>query len=277
MDGLDGYKLDPVQRLQRDIRTSAAVLGPREARYLVDTYYAMQEDRIADDNQVRALVNSAEPHAVLAWLANQHSTLEKQIAGALKVYAEAHPVGRWAMSICGIGPIISAGLLAHIDIQRCPTVGHIWRFAGLDPTTRWEKGQKRPHNAKLKVVCWKAGESFVKVKHRPDDVYGKVYAERKALEEERNAAGLYADQAAAVLAAKRIGKDTEARKHYEAGRLPPAHIHARAKRYAVKLFLSHWHHVAWEAATGSPPPKPYVLAHLRHAHYIAPPNWPMRD
>lgn len=276
---MDGLTLDPVMRLTRDLRSGAATLGDREARYLVDTYYAMQEDRIADDNQVRSLASAEEPHALISWLADQHRVLEKQIAGALEVYAKSHIVGRWAMSICGIGPIISAGLLAHIypTVHRSPTAGRIWRFAGLDPTLEWRKGQKRPFNAKLKVVCWKAGESFVKVKGRDNDVYGKLYEARKALEQQRNDEGRYAEQAAEVLRRKNIGKDTEAYKHYSAGRLPPAHIHARAKRYAVKIFLSHWHHVAYEVATSSKPPVPFPIAHLGHAHYIGPPNWPMQD
>ena len=69
--------------------------------------------------------------------------------------------------------------------------------------------------------------------------------------------------------------ETDARKHLEAGKLPPAQLHARAKRYAVKLFLAHWQHVAWEIRFGEAPPKPYALTQLQHAHYIAPPNWPM--
>ena len=139
----------------------------------------------------------------------------------------------------------------------------------------WGKGEKRPWNARLKVVCWKAGESFVKVQNNDRDIYGTVYAERKALEQARNAEGLFADQAAAMLERKRIGKDTEAYKWYSQGMLPPAHIHARSTRYAVKLFLAHWHHVAYETEYAEEPPKPYVLTQLDHAHYIAPPNWPM--
>ena len=58
--------------------------------------------------------------------------------------------------------------------------------------------------------------------------------------------------------------------------LPPAHIHARAKRYAVKLFLSHWHHVAYMIEyDGQEPPKPYILNQDGHTHFLAPPNWPM--
>lgn len=269
--------LTPVARMTRDIRNAAATLGRTEARFLVDAYYAMQKDRIADENQERALSSVGEPHTVLAWLADQSETLEKQVAGALQKYAEADPVGRWSMSIVGIGPIIAAGLLAHIDIEKAPTAGHIWRFAGLDPSQEWGKGQRRPWNASLKVLAWKAGESFVKTKGHPRSVYGPVYEARKALEAERNERGDYADQAAAELARRTYGKDTEAFKHYSAGRLPPARVHARARRYAVKLFLSHWQHVAWEARFGEAPPKPYVLTHLGHAHYVSPPNWPMDD
>jgi len=59
-----------------------------------------------------------------------------------------------------------------------------------------------------------------------------------------------------------------------AGKLPPAHIHARAKRWAVKIFLAHWHHVAYMIEYKKAPPKPYSLEHLGHVHMIEVPNWP---
>ena len=95
-------------------------------------------------------------------------------------------------------------------------------------------------------------------------------------EQERNELGLFKDQAERKLETTRIGKDTEAFKWYSQGMLPPAHIQSRAKRYAVKLFLAHWHHVAYEDHYGTQPPKPYVIEHGGHVHYIAPPNWPMQ-
>lgn len=242
--------MEPVARLTRDIRNGAATLGRNEARFLVDSYYAMQKDRIADNNQERALDEAGEPHAVLGWLANQHSTLERQIARALGAYADADPVGVWSQSIPGIGPIIAAGLLAHIDIEKAPTAGHIWRFAGLDPSVKWEKKTQRPWNAKLKVLAWKAGESFVKVSSNDKDIYGKVYRERKEYEIARNDRGDNAETAARILTEKKFGADTDARKHLEAGRLPPAQLHARAKRYAVKLFLAHWQHAELERLLG---------------------------
>jgi hypothetical protein len=200
--------------------------------------------------------------------------MEGQVKRALDAYTTQQEVGRWSKTVVGIGPILAAGLIAHIDIEKAPTVGHIWRFAGLDPTVTWEKGQKRPWNATLKTLCWKIGESFVKVSGHDEDVYGKLYLERKAFEQARNVAGELADQAARKLERFKIGKDTDAYKAYVQGLLPPAHIHARAKRWAVKLFLSHWHHVAYVARYKEAPPKPFILTvEGGHAHYIPPPAW----
>ena len=267
--------LEPVRRLSRDLVEAAATMTAEEARYLVDAYYIWQEDRKRTNNQVRALGEGAEPHSVIRWAADQADVLENQVKRALDRYTDSRVPGRWAKSIVGIGPIIAAGLLAHIDITKAPTVGHIWRFAGLDPTVTWDKHAKRPWNASLKTLCWKIGESFVKVSNRDDDVYGHVYQDRKLYEQARNERGELAEQAAAKLQRFKIGKDTEAYKAYSAGRLPPAHIHARAKRYATKLFLAHYFTVAYETEYGRPPPKPYVIEHLGHVNYIAPPNWPM--
>lgn len=268
--------LEPIERLNRDLVRAMSDIGVDEARYLVDSYYQIQDYRKASNNQGRALEKSEEPHAVVGWLGSQMDAVEGQLKRALGEWASQQPAGVWAQSIVGIGPVLSAGLLAHIDIVKAPTVGHIWRFAGLDPTVKWDKGQKRPWNAALKVLCWKIGESFVKVSGNERNVYGKVYLARKARETEMNDALAFSDQAERKLATTRIGKDTEAYKAYSVGKLPPAHIHARAERYATKLFLAHFHHVAYETAFGIPPPKPYMIEHGGHAHFIAPPNWPMK-
>jgi hypothetical protein len=252
-----------VTRLTRDLAKAARTLTDDEARYLVDAYYIMQEDRKRSDNQVRALGEGAEPNSVIAWLAEQSSTLEKQIARALDNYTNGHPMGAWMREVTGIGPVISAGLLAHIDIEKAPTVGHIWRYCGLDPTSKWEKGQKRPHNAALKRLCWLIGESFVKVKANESDVYGKLYDTRKKYEQERNERWDYAEQAAAMLKSR----PTHAQKAiYATGKLPDGHIHMRAKRYAVKQFLSDMHGAWYRQQFGKEPPLPYPIAILKHAH-----------
>lgn len=268
--------LTPLIKLKRDVRDAAKTLGRDEARFLVDLYYQLQEHRIAQAGQTRSLVTSGEPHESLVWFSTQMEALERQAKSVLDAYSGAEPLGQWARGIVGIGPVLAAGLLAHIELEKAPTYGHIWSFAGLNPTVKWEKGEKRPWNAALKVLCWKIGESFVKVSGHEDDVYGHVYAEVKAKYQAENEAGKYADAAARALSEKRIGKATEAYKAYSVGKLPPAHIHARAKRYAVKLFLSHYWEVGRKLA-GLPVPDPYPIAHLGHAHKFAAPGFPVGE
>lgn len=265
-----------IERLTHSALKDAARMGKQDLRYLVDMYYQVQDFRIQAAAQRRASSDESTPgkESLLTWVLSSLQQIEHTIQRGLDAYTDQYDLSRWAKSIVGIGPVLAAGLMAHIDIEKAPTVGHIWAFAGLDPTERWEPGQVRPWNARLKVLTWKLGESFVKVQNHPKDVYGKVYAARKAEEAAKNAQGAYAEQAKEKLARYRIGKDTEAYKWYSQGKLPPGHLHARAKRYAVKLFLAHYHHVAYELQYGKAPPKPYILTQPGHTHFIAPPNWP---
>lgn len=265
-------ELQPIQRLSRDLRTAAKTLSTQEARYLVDSYYTIQDYRIQSANQIRAMGESEEPCSVIQWQFDQMAALENQIKAALDKWSNEQPLGRWARSIPGIGPVLAAGLLAHINIDGRNSVGQLWAFAGLDPTRTWGKGEKRPHNARLKVLCWKIGESFVKVSSNDADIYGKVYQQRKQYEAEKNERSEYAEQAAAMLTKKRFGDDTKAKAFYQAGKLPPGHIHARAKRYAVKLFLAHYFEVAYRLQYGTEPPMPYPIAVLGHKDYIPAPN-----
>src|SRR5258705_7884994 len=151
-----------VEKLRKDVRAAAADLQDEEVRYLVDAYYIMQDDRKRARNQERAYTKAQDgevekPSGILSWLAGNSERLEDEIKTVLDVYSENHPIGLWMKANIGIGPVIAAGLLAHISVEETPTVGHIWRFAGLDPTQKWEKGKKRPWNAALRTLCWKVG------------------------------------------------------------------------------------------------------------------------
>ena len=289
----NGYVGDPISRLSRDLREAAATLSIEEARYLVDLYYQMQEERKGAYNALGSIARICEtcgqphkkttqydheqmvaPHATLQAIAAQFETIEKNVRAALAVYAEEQPLGGWLLSIRGIGPVLAAGLLAHIDITKAATAGAIWRFAGLDPTSKWEPGKKRPWNAALKTLCWKLGQSFMKSRAQADgsvSFYGAIYEARKEYENTRNERGANAPLAATLL--PKFAKTTDAYKHLSEGKLPPAHIDARARRYAVKLFLAHYHEVAYRLHYGKMPPKPYVLEHVAgHTHKIEPPN-----
>ena len=264
--------VETMKRLAKsDAVAAASEIGINEARFLVDQYYMIQHNRITAANQFRSITRSGEPAFFQGWLGESMESVEISIKKILDAYSDMQPVGKWARSICGIGPVIASGLISHIDIEKAPTVGHIWRFAGLDPTSVWNKGEKRPWNASLKRLCWIIGESFVKVQGNENDVYGAVFRARKDLEIERNEAGAYAEQAAAILKKKKFA-DNITRKIYETGKLPPAHIHARARRYAVKLFLSHLHDFWYREHFGKAPPLPYPISKLGHVHMIERPS-----
>jgi hypothetical protein len=262
---------EAIQKLSRDLRNAAKLMGISEARYFVGAYYDLQDYRIASGNQQRKLLEGEEPSELIGWLNSNMDVLEVQIKGMLDKWSAAQHMGAWAREVCGIGPVIAAGLLAHIDIAKAPTVGHIWRFAGLDPTSKWTKGEKRPWNASLKRLCWLIGESFVKVSGNEKDVYGKLYQKRKEYEKQKNDTGQLASFAADRLAQDKARKnkmDPGLRALLETGKLPDAALHERAKRWAVKLFLAHWFEEAYRHHHGKEPPRPYPIEHLGHAHII---------
>ena len=345
------------EKLSKDLKLAAATLSPHEARFLVDYYYTAQESRKRTANQIRALSESGEPNQLIRWLFGNVKYLEKAIAGALTKYAESQPLGQWCLAQRGIAGIITAGLLAHIDLAKAPTCGHIWSFAGITGHDEWigaakakeivgtsnpdncfdticaKAGQKpesvrkriefikdgempekiskdlmtkalsmRPWNARLKTLLWKLGESFMKVSNHPESFYGHIYLERKAFEWQNNVAGRLSMQAVEKMKTSPVGKSTSAYnwlagcydadeinvliesglpvidwkpEKLDAGKglpmLPPAHIGQRAKRFAVKLFLSHYHEVG-RGLMGLPVPTPYVFAHKGHVHRIPPPT-----
>ncbi len=274
------------ERLSRDLRNASRILTAEEARYLVDLYYKMQKQRIATGNTVAAIARDArkegrepEPNLLLSFFHNQEEALEGQIKASLDRYSLSQPWGKWMRAVHGIGPVIASGFLAHFDIEKAPTAGHMLRFAGQDPTSKWEKGQKKPWNSDLKVICWHAGNSFIKFRGSKKDMYGKLYDTRKNYELIRNSSGELAEQAKGYLERFNFSRDTVAKSFYEKGMLPPGHIHARVRKWIVRLFISHMHDVGYFIHYGNTGPRPYANEYLRellieklgHAHIVAPP------
>ena len=241
-----------------------------ELRLLVSNYYQVQTMRKRMDMQLRHLgdrqmlgISLQGPEIFSGW--------ESSLAKEFKHIMRDDPVACWAMAQRGIGHIITAGLLAHIDIERAPTVGHIWRFAGLVPKEliKYGKGQKRPFNRELQVICWNAGQCFMKQSNDPDCFYGKLYREKKREYIARNEAGGFAEKAKVY-----AGVEDPANKALLAkGMVPAAYIDTCARRFAVKIFLSHLHTVLyWQHYKAAPPAPPYALSILGHAHEIEIPH-----
>ncbi|MGI9451957.1 MAG: hypothetical protein ACR2QH_15145 [Geminicoccaceae bacterium] len=293
-----------IEKLKKEVRAAAKTMTEREARILVDSFETLQRERVRNNNRVTQLQKDDEPVQSLSHFFHLQQMLEIEMGAVLAIFANNHPLTQWMMKQKGIGPLISVRLLAFVDWER-QTPSQIWAFAGFNPNKTWEKGEKRPWNARLKRLCYLIGESFVKNQGRDDAFYPDLFAERKKLEWTANMSGN--NKAAALAKAEAVGKSTEAYKWYsgcvaaETARmildktwpkekkpwegnkpgdglpmLPPAHIHARARRWVVKLFLSH---IWWKYQESKPngpgdltPYAPKYLTDEGHSHIIEPPD-----
>jgi len=275
----DGKFMFPLwNNLSKDVRALAVNFDRSSVRELVSLYYRLQDNRVASAAQTRELKKSGSPYELMEYLSVQLATMEKSLKYPLQRFAESYEVGNWAMSQYGIGPVITAGLISHIDIDRAPTAGSVWRYAGVDPTIKWEKNQKRPFNAELKTLVWKIGQSFMKFSNKDECFYGKLYKQDKERRIAMNEAGDFADKAKAILAAKEWKRDNVTRRRLKDGFLPDGQIDAQARRFAAKIFLSHFHAVWFEDHHNEPAPTPYTIAHMEHVHEIKIPNYiPLKD
>jgi hypothetical protein len=243
-------------------------LKQNEIAEIVEIFYDTQDLRIAHANKER----TEPPSPLVEWLDFWLKIGERVIQNKLTQWIEsddAPPECKWAYEQIGIGPIIASGLAAHIDVAKARTISAVWRFAGLAPGfDRKVKGQKLPYNARLKVLAWKAGQSFVKVSGKEGATYGKLYAEFKGQEIKRNESGAYTEAAKNELARKKFkAEDSVTMKRLVAGKLSDAHLHARATRRTVKIFLAHYW-TAGRTGRGLPVNGPYPIDILGHSGKI---------
>lgn len=265
-------RADSIPKPGREIVLTAASLNDAEIRFAVANYYTAQDARKRFDMQVRHLGDRSDGAIppLLKWSADANATIEESIKRGMLKYAEASPVGRWCLAQVGVGPVITAGLLSHIDITKAPTVGHIWSFAGLNPTMKWEKGQKRPYNAALKQVCFHLGECFKRISGKPEALYGSLYNSRKEMLVKRNDEGFNAERAKTYKT-----QSADVRKVLAEGKLPAGNLDRQACNFAAKIFLSHLHAVLYWDKYKKAPPKPFAISILGHAHEIKIPNMEM--
>jgi hypothetical protein len=246
----------------------------RHVAEAVEIFYDVQKLRIMHANKLRIDPPCAEPPSELSEWLNKYLLLgEHVMAGKLKkwVLSDRSPAeAKWAYAQVGIGPIIAGGLAAHIDPAKANTPSAVWKFAGLAPKfDKRSKGQKIPFNLRLKVLTWKAGESFVKVSGKENAFYGEFYAKYKADEVSRNENGHYREAAARELATKKFS-DNDTKKRLLEGKLSDGHLHSRAKRRTVKLFLCHYW-IKGRKARGLDVRLPYPMQILGHDGMIEPP------
>jgi hypothetical protein len=237
---------------------------------IVELYYDCQEHR----KRHAAKKRTEEPRDLDRWFDEYLGFGETLIQRKLQKWVEtdAPAESRWAYDQYGIGPVLAAGLAAHIDVAKADSPSAIWKFAGLAPGfDKRVKGEKLPFNGRLKTLCWKLGDSFVKFSGQEQCFYGKLYQQFKAEEVRRNESGHYKAAAAEQLKIKKWKDDTATKERLLEGKLSDGHLDMKARRRAVKIFLVHyWEH--GRKARQLPVRPPYVQTVLGHDNIIASPN-----
>ena len=340
MDVMEGdVELSIPEELGKDLKKEIRSIknaSKQEIRHLVDNFYQIQQKRIMLQGQIRAIRQDTDDTtesfaSILEWQLKTQMIQEKGLKDALQCITQSNKVGKWLMSIKGIGPTLAAGLMAYFDVTGINYATHFISYAGLNDNnrpwlgseasrkiveevlgdsksitdehletlsakTKWsykylnencstfdEDGNvksrsktklinsiaKIPYNKNLKVLMFKIAESFVKNSNR-GSLYGELYRQRKVQETKLNEKLHYKDQAAHILATKNFSKDTDAYKAYIQGKLPAAHIDARAKRWAIKIFVSHVFEEMYRVQNNKEPEPFYVFTHLGHKDYIKP-------
>lgn len=252
---------------------TASIIHDADARLLVNLYYDHQVNRHRIESRTSTAERKGETN--LSILEDQKKTFEKQekeYRKALAKYADEHLMGDWFKGVYGLSPVLAAGLVSAIDITKAPTVGHIWSYCGLDPnkTNAFDKSKDQPqYNQHLKRITWLIGYSFRQFSNHSECLYGKLYLERKQFETKKNLNLEYSETASRYLEHGKY-KDQAAKELLEQGMLTAPHIDARARRWTVKIFISHLHRVWFERYYGEPPPMAFTNEKLKHENFVSP-------
>lgn len=233
----------------------------------VTSYYDAQQVRIALSNRIADLVREKhftqeEADRRFAPAFEFMKKAEAVFAKDIKHESKEHRIYAWLISIRGIGPVLAGGLLALIgDIARFDTVSKLWAYAGLHvidgKAPKLERGKRANWNSTLRTLCWKLGESFVKAGKGEEweGQYRALYDSYKARDRAKHP--------------EKVDSGRKSRKGKVIWMYTDGHIHARAKRYAVKILLSHlWEY--WRKFEGLPVREPYAIEQLGHTGKIEP-------
>jgi len=208
------------------------------------------EERKATRNRIRNLrqyeVDVSDLEEVEKTLVSKIDEIEKR----LKSYVRDHDLWHWLKEIYGISEINAAGLIAKVgDISKFDTVSDLWSFFGLRPKSsfdfeggcKWESYEhyRQATKEERTLAVYDIGENFI----RKDSFYRQFYDERREKAENE----------------EKFGKPEENKQHY----------YQDARRYAVKIFLSHLYEV-WRRIEGLETREPYIMQEEYH-NYIKPP------
>lgn len=272
----------------KEVRDALKNSGSASSEYMTilsRTFYAIQKQRIEAGNRIAMNIRDAKLTEEEAELLNAHlsgelkdieKNIEKDIASALK----GMPIYRqWFQKVNGIGPVIAGGMIGEIsNISRFDHMSNLWSWSGFGihngKADRLTKGQKANWNPNMKVLGWKAGQSFIKV----GGYFRLQYDQFKREEIAKNVGWSTPVTDLAGLKVKiegefvNVTKDNLQMIRKKTGIMAggtliayrtDGHVNSRATRRTVKLFLGlTW--MKWRELEGLPVHAPYAGGMMGH-------------
>ena len=117
-------------------------VSKNEIKNLVKLYYETQRIRIMANNYVdkndSTIIERAFTPDVI-----DYKIIEKNIENQLLAICKSQEVGRWLLSITGIGPVLAAGLFANFDITKATYASNFTSYAGLNDYNRPWLGKEK--------------------------------------------------------------------------------------------------------------------------------------
>lgn len=198
--------------------------------------------------------------------------LLKEAEKSMASYGNAlGPVWDWMVGIRGIGAHTAAKILALIDDPgKFETISKLWRFSGYavvdGQIDRASRGEKLHYNRRLKSELHLIAVHMV-MSQTP--MYVDVYYEEKARQQAMHPEPICSKCGAVGQQKGQSWHCTQCAASGRALLYTPDHLHNRAQRKMIKVFLSHlW--LIWREQEGLPVSLPYVAAVLGHEHIILP-------
>ena len=213
--------------------------------------------------------------------------------------------------VVGIGPTFTTKLMAWIgDIERFPNIGKLWKYCGQVPVAYCDNCNKRYFNREEgEDVAWveqkmkskeqmirerSVGKTKLEIDEKIADVQQKLIKStcrcddpKPTMKAEKPRVGIYTIEYNPKLKSlswiisdqfvrqgryyRQLYDDFKAEDMAKNPQLTDGHLHNRAKRKTVKIFLSHlW--VYWREVEGLSITEPYAKKYLGHEVEMYPPR-----
>ncbi len=166
------------------------------------------------------------------------------------------PIYSWLKSIKGISHLLSAQLIAYIDINKFERVSSLWHYCGMHVNNgvapKRTKGNKIDWNPQLRMICYKISDSFIK-KRTPK--YREIYDKEKEKQLILLNETIDILKPISVLSkSKRKSGDQniiETQRDFVSAPKSKLHVENRARRKAVKEFLKDFY-LEWKKLESKP-------------------------